>query len=309
MSSKANFYVLYDGPALANHEMDVRDLAPALLALSDVLEGANEVLNGDRASISVSVRASFERGSFGIELSTVQSIWGSLGGLLSSSDVVTAKTLLEVLGLLGGVYALFKDGLIGFIKWVRGRRITKVEPLQDGNVKIIIEDESTVISRTLLKLYQDVRVRKGLENSISKPLERNGVELFAARATPGTESVFVSKEEAHHFKFPVQEDVLLSEDIRTTNLQLKSIKFKEGNKWEFYDGASEYSASIADQNFLRKIDENQLAFAKNDILVAEVLERQYHTDKGLKTERTILKIKDHIPAARQIRLPFGDTKE
>jgi len=308
MSSKASFHVLYDGPALASHEMDIRELAPALLAISDILEGANEVLNGDRASISVSVRASFERGSFGIELSTVQSLWDSLSGMLASTEVVTAKELVEWLGLLG-LGSLCKDGLIGFIKWVRGRKIKKVEPLPNRNVKIIIEGDSRIISETLLKLYQDMKVRKGLESAISKPLERQGVDIFGVRSTSETESVFVNKEEARHFQVPIQEDVLLSEEVRTTNLQLKSIKFKEGNKWEFYDGASEYSASITDLVFLKKIDDNQLAFAKNDILVAEVLERQFQTDKGLKTERIIRKIKNHIPSARQIRLPFGEPQE
>ncbi|WP_035252294.1 hypothetical protein [Desulfocurvus vexinensis] len=302
MSSKASFHVLYDGPALAGHEMDIRELAPALLAISDILEGANEVFNDDRASISVSVRASFERGSFGVDLVTVQSIWDSLSGMLTSANVVAAKELVEWIGLGGG-------GLIAFIKWVRGRRIKKVEPLPDGKVKIIIEDDSQVIPETLLKLYQDMKVRKGLESAISKPLEREGVDTFAARSAPESGSVFVGKEEARHFRVPVQEDELLSEEVRTTNLQLKSIKFKEGNKWEFYDGASEYSASIADQAFLKRIDENQLAFAKNDILEAEVLERQYQTDKGLRTERTILKIKAHRPSVRQIRLPFADPEE
>ena len=35
--SHANFHIVYDGPALAGNEMDVRELAPALLALGDVL--------------------------------------------------------------------------------------------------------------------------------------------------------------------------------------------------------------------------------------------------------------------------------
>jgi hypothetical protein len=52
--------VVYDGPALAEHAMDVRDLAPALLAIAETLEEANTVLNGNRAQVRVQVHASFK---------------------------------------------------------------------------------------------------------------------------------------------------------------------------------------------------------------------------------------------------------
>ena len=42
--SQASFHLIYDGPALANHEMNVRDLAPALLAVGELLEEVNRML-------------------------------------------------------------------------------------------------------------------------------------------------------------------------------------------------------------------------------------------------------------------------
>lgn len=49
MSEKS--VIRYDGPALADHSMDVADLAPALMALSDLLKIANTYMNGDRAGV------------------------------------------------------------------------------------------------------------------------------------------------------------------------------------------------------------------------------------------------------------------
>ena len=72
MSKKKIFYVVYDGPALASHEMDVRELAPALLAFSSLFEEANSILNRDRAKITLNVKGSFKVGCFGFELSVVQ---------------------------------------------------------------------------------------------------------------------------------------------------------------------------------------------------------------------------------------------
>ncbi|WP_252720792.1 hypothetical protein [Acinetobacter radioresistens] len=65
------FYVIYDGWALEHHLMDVRDLAPAMIAVNDLLSNANKALNGDKADLNLKVNASFRAGSFGMELHTV----------------------------------------------------------------------------------------------------------------------------------------------------------------------------------------------------------------------------------------------
>lgn len=49
--SKIAFQLRYDGPALSEHGMDVGDLAPALLALGDLIKRANATVNGDAAII------------------------------------------------------------------------------------------------------------------------------------------------------------------------------------------------------------------------------------------------------------------
>ena len=41
--SKASLRLAYDGEALASHRMDVRDLAPALMGLGELLNAANEL--------------------------------------------------------------------------------------------------------------------------------------------------------------------------------------------------------------------------------------------------------------------------
>lgn len=43
MTTKA--LIRYDGPALVNHQMDINDLAPDLLALGDLIRDCNHILN------------------------------------------------------------------------------------------------------------------------------------------------------------------------------------------------------------------------------------------------------------------------
>lgn len=75
MAQHARFHLVHDGPALVQHQMDVRALAAALLAMGDLVERANELLNGSQATVSVNVHASFKSGSFGIDLKLAQSLW------------------------------------------------------------------------------------------------------------------------------------------------------------------------------------------------------------------------------------------
>ena len=65
--SKETFTIAYDGPALQDGAMEVRDLAPALLALGQLLDAANATLNGDAAKIKLQVKAT-GTGSFEIAL-------------------------------------------------------------------------------------------------------------------------------------------------------------------------------------------------------------------------------------------------
>ena len=71
--SQAQFTIAYDGPALRDGVMDVRDLAPALLAVGKLFDAANLTINGNAATVSVRVRATVP-GSFEILIDLAQTI-------------------------------------------------------------------------------------------------------------------------------------------------------------------------------------------------------------------------------------------
>lgn len=296
--SHARFSILYDGTALSDHTMDVRDLAPALLAVGEMFDAANLALNGDAAQVSVNVRA-HEPGCFSIDLDVVQSIIKRGIALLSGEEMAAALVLKDL--LLGGVSGAL--GLIGLIKVLRGKKPDKVERIGPGMVRITIEGGTFDVPVKLLRLYQDIAVRSAVERVVERPLDVPGIDLVAFHDA-GIETSRVTKSDAIFYRSPSIEDKIIIDDLRQSAFSIVSLAFKEDNKWRLHDGQNQINATIADEAFLAKVDRNLVSFSKGDVLVCDVRFIQRQTGKGLVTEHIVERVIDHRPAARQIEINF-----
>lgn len=103
MTTHVHTTIRYDGPALRQHEMDVQDLAPALLALAEIAQIANRKFNGDRASMKVLVNADVEQRCFQLDLSLIQSLLDQAQVLIGKESIATAKQIAEIIGLTGSI--------------------------------------------------------------------------------------------------------------------------------------------------------------------------------------------------------------
>ncbi len=292
--------ILYDGPALREHRMEVRDLAPALLAMGELLDVANEVLNGPKTRINVQVAASFKAGSFGVEFEVGSLVQQALQ--LVGMDGISAKQILEWLGLAGkGAGGVL--GLIGLIKWLRGRSIKKVEVLDNGKVRILVDAQAIEVEGKVLELYRNFRIRKALEDVV-KPLEREGIDSFAASSDPEQGFEVIEKREAYLFQKPSSVDEMVSNQELVRNLQLVTVAFKDDNKWRFTDGQSSFFAPILDARFVEQIN-NNTPVSKGDVLKARIRERQWLRGEELRTEYEVLEVMEHRRGGQQIVLPLA----
>ncbi len=308
MAKHARFHIVYDGPALQQSRMDVRDLAPALLAVGDLVDRANELLNGDRAKVSVQVNSSFKTGSFGIDMQLVQSLWQHAMDF-GNSGAVTG--MLNIAGLVG-LGSATGAGLIGVVKWLRGRKITRVIELSDGKVTILVDEARYQTEQAVLMLLRDYRMRQHLEQLIAKPLEKEGVDTFAiAEEDVKSIAVTVEKGERQFFYAPTPEDEYLDSAEYETNVQLVNISFKDNNMWRLSDGASEFHARMADQEFNDRVATNREAFARDDILRVRMRKTQKQVGGSLRTEYEVLKVLLHRSIAPQVQisLPFDAGSE
>lgn len=301
MAETTHFRITYDGPALAHHEMDVRELAPALLSISDLLDNATRVLKGGTAKPQINVRGSFKTGSFGIDLMLATDWLTAVRDLFASDNASALSNAIEILGAVGLVGWQGKRGLLAVLKWLRGRAITRVE-LREDDAVLIVDDEQLAIEREVLALLQDLAVRESLDKVLS-PLDRTGITTFAAGSD---DAVFdtVSEAERAWFHPPSWEDELLFDDVRKMAFSIVSLAFKEDNKWRLYDGAATIHATIQDAGFIERVNQSLEHFAKGDVLICLVRVRQWQTATGARTEYEVTEVLEHRHAARQLRLPF-----
>ena len=304
MEHMTEFRLTYDGPALENHEMNPRELAPALLAMADLLEASARVLYGDKARIDVSVKGSFKTGSFNVDfvagVQWLKAMRDMFAGV-EATAVANASGILAALGVVG------KAGLFPLLKWLRNRTVTRIENVDPGDrarVRIFVGDEFYDVERNVVDLLRDVGVRKAAEQMMV-PLGRAGIDMFALGQ--GTElNIIVHDSEANAFAAPPVEETLLIDDVRDMAFSIVSLAFKADNKWRLSDGASTISAIISDERFLHAVNNDLESFSKGDSLVCRVRLRQWQTSQGTRTEYDVVEVTRHLRAARQISLPWGD---
>jgi len=292
MSAKVHFSIKYDGPALVSHQMDVRELAPALIALSELIEHANRAAYPNANEVRVNVQGNFKGGSFGVDLIAVQTMAQQIVSLLNGDEVTATSNLLGILsglGLLGG------GGVIGLIKWLRGRKPSTIRTVGDQMVFELVDaqqKETFEVDLITGKLYQTRVVRQTLSRVI-KPLEREGVDVFACGKDGATQAV-VTHEERIWFDMAASETDVVSNTVRqNVVLQIESAVFKDANKWRFHDGSNAFFAEIADHAFVERVNAGTERFGKNDVLIADLRIIQSVTDNGLWQEYLIEKVHDH----------------
>lgn len=295
---KEYFQVIYDGQALTSNEMDIRDLAPALMAISDVLDEANKITYGDKTRVQVNVKGSFRSGSFGVDLSVVQQGINGITSLFNSDGANAAANLLQVVGFL-----LPGGGLIGFLLWLQNRKIKKIDNVSEAQTVIEVEDGEIYESTPqVIALFSNVKVRTSIQKVISEPLSKEGIETFTIKND--SQEATIKKEEKDYFKLSDVPDELLKDQEREVFLKVNTISFSEGHKWKFSDGNVEFFASISDEEFIQQVQESKDGFYKDDLLKVLLRERQWISDTGIKSDYEIVRVLEHRSAAKQIKLPF-----
>jgi hypothetical protein len=281
--------------------MNVKDLAPALLSIGELLEEANDLLNNNRVKLTVNIRAT-EPGSIDVILSASQDIISQMSTLFNGDGVNSVLNINQILQIVigGGT----TKGLIELIKWVKNRPIKSITRIETDDFKIELESgEVRIAKKTEIDLFGQLSIRKNLETIIRTPLKKEGVERVIFTTDGMTEEV--SRDQSDYFEAPVVSEEPLDELEMEQSLQIVSISFQDGGKWRFSDGNSTFYADILDEEFTEKVHKNQASFSKDDVLKVRLKRKQSLLSGSIRTDYTILKVIDHRSAAITIKLPFN----
>ena len=286
-TSNSIFTVAYEGSALLDNTIRARDLAPALLAMDNLLQSSNGLLNPQNVFATLNVRA-HRPGSFEIEfvLAVIPMVVNMMG-----SDVITSAANMVRL-LFGSQH----PGLFTIGKFLRGRLPSSTETSGDS---IIIESEfirggeesrqRLVVPQAAFHLFEDPRVRRAAFDTLS-PLRQEGIDVVVVKEGDN-ELERVTEDDVASFISPSREGVIGQSVTRQFLVIDTSRLSKRSRQWRFFDGNRINSYTMMDEDFIDSIMRREVGFLAGDIFECEVRSIQRIDSKGgIKTDFEITKV-------------------
>jgi hypothetical protein len=254
----------------------VEEIAPALLAISDLCKRANQLGNGDRASVAVFVILGAEQHGTQFKLQIVQTVHNQAPLLFIEQDVATAKEVFEWLGLVGSADGSV-GGLFKLLKWLKGRQphsATKV--LWDGRDMIQVSAGGEVFltfPQTAKLLTDPEAVQKAKD--VVRPVGREGYQVvefeYAGEVidrVTSTNAVLIEDLVPLEEKQPV--GTMLPQSTIRAAVRIRKAVYEGTGKWTIqYDRAID--VTIADEDWLADFQANRVAAPPGSLLDVEML--------------------------------------
>ena len=241
--SRTTIRVRYDGPALANHSIDVDEIASALQAISQLFKLTNGKFNQDRAAITVLVNVNIEQHCFEFGIELLQELVSQVASLDNDEGIATPAEMLIWLGLAAASFSTY--GLLELLKRVKGRSIeSSGQSHNEGNndIEVSIKGDNNVVHQTINvfpqtdELARDQAIEKQLKRLI-KPLSKEGYEKLQIESDSGRREE-ITKEEAQEIlnsdissQLEVEEEEIRIETMRIT--VYSPVYEEDAPRWRF----------------------------------------------------------------------------
>lgn len=308
----------YDGPALADHSMDVSDLAPALLSFGNLCKEANKVLNGDRASVRVLVKADIQANCVTISLDVVQTLMEHIRTLIHNDNVKDAQTIFDWLGIIGATTTAtagaIRFGLFQFLKLRSSRKIESATEIKDsdGNnlveIKFVGDHITVIILPEVKKLADSYDVVKNAKGVIAPVAENQGVETAEFVIDELRPQVF-DKDDSKAIASVSMDDESEPQYI-IGHITVHSVVFdNRSKKWKFHYNGHVEEIDISDTSIAENAIKRKKAVLGDTYKVKlRIVEKR--TKKGdFKYEYKVVEVLEFIEGNEQTEMDFNGKKQ
>jgi hypothetical protein len=302
--AETEFSIRFAGPALDDGRMAVRDLAPALLALGEMFQEAQSVVDPAGPPVTLEFQAT-EPGSFIVDLILVRP-----DVVAEAIDFFNSDPVQALLNLREAIIGAF--GLFGIRKLIRGRDVVSEERSQEpGSVTLVLDDGTRLeVPAQTMELERRVRLRR-LRRDVLRPLDSSGIE--AMEISREDEIVIdLGRDDVQYYEVEADDGAPdLPPGHVDMTVTIVAPSFAEWNEWRVSDGERNFAVAVEDEGFLARVDRAEEAFRKGDRLRARFRYEQHETPAGqLRTEYTIERVLDHSmyvpPPTLELPPPEGD---
>ncbi|PTV93346.1 hypothetical protein C8J27_1183 [Rhodobacter aestuarii] len=102
----------------------------------------------------------------------------------------------------------------------------------------------------------------------------------------------------------LEDDETLTETSqREVWLRIVVSAFRDGYKWRLSDGGEKlFTATMEDTDFVNSVMDGKVSLSANDTLKCLIREDQKLGPSGLSKDVTVLRVIEHIPGAKQMKL-------
>ena len=244
ISQKLNIY--YEGQNYQEGKIDIKELAPSLLAFGELIEEANQIINNQKTEIKTYITADFEKKCFKCSLSLESSnILQSAKNLFGFKETLSIQELLELLGFINTAPILIATGTLitSYVAYKiieKGRKVNKHTILQDGNVELILnstvntEETTVTLDFNLFRLIKASWQKKSsIQKNFEKHLSSKGEIGYSSKSD--TNITKITQEHKNSILAPDENTYIpqTNQDPIITNLTIRVVDFYGDQKWVF----------------------------------------------------------------------------
>ena len=246
------FRAHYDGDCLADHEMDVASLGPALLAFGDLARIAYREVDPLSGKVPTVKVQQFRPGSFEILMGIDLSILEDAVNLFSGKQTNAAANALAI-----------GTPLVGLIGWTLRALLKNSKNQLPSKDELVTQLGDELLAEHVHKLQQNRAFREGAKK-IVKPLTKDGIDELSLLRRNGEEIVSIDEHEATHILNLESDEgpTVRYEDCEVT-IGTPQIEKPLKLKWRLvHPDYGSITAFLRDEEFANSVLRGKVAFSR-----------------------------------------------